>query len=209
MQNAPLSIVIVEVLKHTPAYVWAILAALIIFGSLQMRDQMVGRARVLLLPVGLGAYSLWGAASAFGVQWDVFAAWAVGMGAMLWAARSVGWPRKVEFLPERNAFAVGGSFLPLAAQAESPDAIKFYDAPSTLSAAQVRADYLAMDRAGQRFGEAYPVAISNVASVRTREEVRNEYLAMSRNGQRFGEAYPESVGGTTITSVAGLHADVR
>jgi len=34
---------------------------------------------------------------------------------------------------------------PLAAQAESPDAIKFNDAPSTLSAAQVRADYLAMD----------------------------------------------------------------
>jgi predicted outer membrane protein len=79
---------------------------------------------------------------------------------------------------------------PLAAQAESPDAIKFYDAPSTLSAAQVRADYLAMNRSGQRFGEAYPVAAEQIASVRTRQEVRAEVLAMDRSGQRFGEAYP-------------------
>jgi Family of unknown function (DUF6622) len=115
MQAAPLSIVIVEVLKHTPGYVWAILAALVIFGSLQFRDQVIGRARVLVLPVALGAYSLWGAASAFGAQWQVFAAWAVGMSAMLWAARPIGWPRRVEFLPEKNAFAVAGSVVPLLA----------------------------------------------------------------------------------------------
>jgi len=98
---------------------------------------------------------------------------------------------------------------PLAAQAESPDAIKFNDAPSTLSAAQVRADYLAMDKSGQRFGEAYPIAISNGASVLTRQEVRADYLAMDRSGQRFGEAYPEPAGRTTITTVAGMHAAVR
>jgi hypothetical protein len=98
---------------------------------------------------------------------------------------------------------------PIAAQAESPDAIKFYDAPSTLSAAQVRADYLAMNRTGQRFGEAYPVAIEQVASVKTREEVRSEFLAMDRSGQRFGEAYPAPANATTITGVAGLHAEVR
>jgi len=115
MQAAPLSIVIIEVLKHTPAYVWVIVAALIGFGTFQMRDQLIGRARVLLLPVALGAYSLWGAASAFGTKWDVLVAWALGMGFMLWAARWVQWPRKVEFLPERNAFAVSGSFVPLIA----------------------------------------------------------------------------------------------
>ena len=115
MQGAPLSIVIIEVLKHTPAYVWAILAALIVFGSLQTRDQVIGRTRVLVLPIGLGAYSLWSAASTFGVQWQVLAAWALGMSAMLWGARWVQWPRRVDFLPERNAFAVGGSFLPLVA----------------------------------------------------------------------------------------------
>lgn len=115
MQAAPLSIVILEVLKHTPAYVWGILAGLIVLGSLQMRDQSIGRTRVLLLPVALGAYSLWGAALSFGTRWEVLAAWAVGMSFMLWVARWVQWPRKVEFLPARNAFAVGGSLVPLVA----------------------------------------------------------------------------------------------
>ncbi|HTT13108.1 MAG TPA: DUF6622 family protein [Burkholderiaceae bacterium] len=115
MQAAPLSIVIVEVLKHTPAYVWGILAALIIVGRLQLRDQTIGRARLLLLPVALGAYSLWGSASAFGMRWEVLAAWVVGMGTMLLSTRWVRWPRKVEFLPERGVFAVGGSVIPLVA----------------------------------------------------------------------------------------------
>jgi hypothetical protein len=113
MQNAPLSIVIVEVLKHTPAYVWGILAALVVFGVLQMRNQEIGRTRVLVMPAALAGYSLWGAASTFGAQWDVFAAWALGLGVMLWAARVVQWPRKVEFVPEHNAFAVSGSVVPL------------------------------------------------------------------------------------------------
>ena len=115
MQFAPLSVVIVEVLTHTPAYGWGILAALVILGSLQTRDVVLARARVLLLPVALGAYSLFGATSAFGARWEVLAAWAIGMGSMLWAARWARWPSKVEFLPERNAFAVAGSFVPLAA----------------------------------------------------------------------------------------------
>jgi len=82
MHTTPLSIVIAEVLKHTPAYVWAILAALIGFGTFQLRDQLIGRARVLLLPVALAGYSLWGAASAFGVQWHVFVAWGARHGFM-------------------------------------------------------------------------------------------------------------------------------
>ena len=115
MQGAPLSIVIVEVVKHTPGYVWAILAALGVLGGLQMREQIVSRARVLLLPVALGIYSLWSALATFGAQVQVLVAWAVGMGVMLGLARWVAWPRKVDFLLERNAFAVGGSVLPLIA----------------------------------------------------------------------------------------------
>ena len=115
MQGAPFSIVIVEVLKHTPAYVWAILAALVVLGGLQMRNQVLSRARVLLLPVGLGLYSIVGALATFGMQAQVVAAWAVGLGAMLSLAPVVRWPRRVEFLAERNAFAVAGSVLPLLA----------------------------------------------------------------------------------------------
>ena len=115
MPAAPLSIVILEVLKHTPTYVWGILLALIVLGALQMRDQVIGRARVMLMPLALAGYSLWGAVWMFRMQFEVLAAWAVGMGVMLWAARWISWPRHVEFLPERNAFAIRGSVVPLLA----------------------------------------------------------------------------------------------
>jgi hypothetical protein len=102
---------------------------------------------------------------------------------------------------------------PFAAQAEQRFGeaypIATTDAPSTLSAAQVRADYLAMSRSGQRFGEAYPVATTDSASVRTRQDVRSDFLAMDRSGQRFGEAYPGAGSDSTLTSVAGMHADIR
>jgi predicted outer membrane protein len=96
---------------------------------------------------------------------------------------------------------------PFAAYAESPDAIKFVDAPSTLSVAQVRADYIASAHSGQRFGEAYPVADVQSQSVKTRQEVRADYLASDRRGQRFGEAYPANGNATTI--VAGMQAEVQ
>lgn len=96
---------------------------------------------------------------------------------------------------------------PLAAHAESPDAIKFYDAPSTLSVAQVRADYIASAHAGQRFGEAYPNADVQTQSVKTRKEVRADYIASDRSGQRFGEAYPANA--ANVAKVAGLNAEIQ
>jgi hypothetical protein len=86
---------------------------LIVLGVLQMRDQVVGRTRVLVLPALLGIYSAWSALATFGMQFQVVAAWAVGIGAMLSLARYVAWPRRVEFLADRNAFSIGGSFVPL------------------------------------------------------------------------------------------------
>lgn len=96
---------------------------------------------------------------------------------------------------------------PLAAYAESPDAIKFADAPSTLTAAEVRADYVASAHVGQKFGEAYPTAAASAQSVKSRQEVRADYLASDRNGQRFGEAYPANA--VRNAKVTGVTADVR
>lgn len=96
---------------------------------------------------------------------------------------------------------------PLAAYAESPDAIKFVDAPSTLTVAQVRADYLASAHAGQRFGEAYPTEVANESGVKSRQQVRADYLASDRSGQRFGEAYPANA--ARAAKATGATADVQ
>jgi hypothetical protein len=112
--NLPLSTVIVEIISHTPGYVWAILAALVVLGSLQLRDHVVSRARLALAPVGLGAFSLWGATMAFGARSEVIAAWLLGIALALVANRWLQWPRNVR-ADGAGRFAIGGSPWPLIA----------------------------------------------------------------------------------------------
>ncbi len=112
--NLPLATVIVEIVRHTPPYVWAILAALVVLGSLQLRDHVITRARLALAPLGLGAFSLWGATMAFGAHPEVIAAWALGIALIVFANRWMRWPRAVR--AEGNGrFALRGSPWPMVA----------------------------------------------------------------------------------------------
>jgi Family of unknown function (DUF6622) len=106
----PLSIVLLEILKHTPHWVWAILAAITLVGALQLREHRVSRGRLLLAPIGLGAYSLWGASSVFGVA--AVPAWLAGLALALLANRALRWPRTIEMAPD-SGFVLRGSPWPL------------------------------------------------------------------------------------------------
>jgi hypothetical protein len=110
--DLPLTAVIGPILTHTPAYVWVILAALVVLGGLQLRSLRIARTRLLVAPVAMAALSLWGASSAFGPHAGVLAAWAVGMTLALAANRRLRWPRDVRV--EGDAFVVPGSPWPLA-----------------------------------------------------------------------------------------------
>ncbi len=112
--NLPLTTVILEILRHTPAYVWVILAALVAAGLLQWRDHAVPRSRLAIAPVALGVYSLWGATHAFGVTAGIVAAWALGVGAALVANRWLRWPRAVG-IDSAGRYALRGSPWPLVA----------------------------------------------------------------------------------------------
>ena len=61
-------------------------------------------------------------------------------------------------------------------------------------------------QAGQKFGEAYPLDVEQIASTLTRADVREEILALGRVGQNFGEAYPYQMKAPTTKP---LLADVR
>jgi len=110
--EAPLGTVIVAILSHTPGYVWAILAALVLVGSLQLRRQRMSRARLLIAPLAMGALSLWSATAAFGARPAVALAWLLGMGTAWLANRALRWPRDVG--SDGDAFVVAGSPWPLA-----------------------------------------------------------------------------------------------
>lgn len=54
------------ILRHTPVWVWGLLAALVVLGVTQLRDRTAGLARVAILPIAMTGLSVWGIAGAFG-----------------------------------------------------------------------------------------------------------------------------------------------
>jgi hypothetical protein len=110
--NLPLSFVILEIVKRTPTWVWAILLALVVLGVLQMRDRLLSRTRLMITPVGLAAYSLLGAASTFGMRPEVIVAWLAGLAVAIAANGLLQWPRDAR--PDgKGNYSVPGSAWPL------------------------------------------------------------------------------------------------
>jgi hypothetical protein len=110
--NIPLGLLVLEILRRTPSWVWAILAALILLGLNQMRDRTISRTRLLLTPIGLGLYSLSGAAAMFGPRPEVIVAWLAGLALAIATNRVLQWPRDAR--PDgRGNFTVPGSAWPL------------------------------------------------------------------------------------------------
>ncbi|MEO7335467.1 MAG: DUF6622 family protein [Caldimonas sp.] len=111
--DIPFSVLVVEIVRHTPTYAWVILAALVKLGAMQLRDHHISRLRLALAPIGLGAFSLWGATAAFGGRLEVVGAWLLGGALAVLANRWLQWPRNVR-ADANGGFAVGGSPWPLA-----------------------------------------------------------------------------------------------
>jgi hypothetical protein len=110
--NMPFSFIILEIIKRTPMWAWAILATLIVLGLIQLRDRLISRTPLLIGATGLGAYSLWGAGSAFGARPEVIMAWLAGLALAVAANRVLQWPRDAR--PDGSGrFAVPGSVWPL------------------------------------------------------------------------------------------------
>lgn len=110
--DIPLSILIPEVLRHSPNWVWALLFVITLLGLAQTRDQAIAPARLLLMPVGLGALSLWGVIGAFGAATIPVAGWVAGVATAFAANRALRWPGQVG-RDARGRYTVAGSMLPL------------------------------------------------------------------------------------------------
>jgi hypothetical protein len=110
VNHLPLSSVIVEILKHTPLWVWGVLAVITGLGLRQLFDHQMSRLRLLVAPVALGGYSAWGACAAFGI--DAAAAWLAGLALAMAINQPLQWPRSIAVL-ENGSFALRGSPWPL------------------------------------------------------------------------------------------------
>lgn len=101
-----------EALSHTPPWVFAVLVALLLLGYLQSRNRTVTRGRLLLLPVAMLGFSLYGIIASFGPAPLPLLAWAVGFVtvALLGATRLQTAARQIA----PGVFLVAGSWWPLA-----------------------------------------------------------------------------------------------
>lgn len=103
------------IVSHTPLWVWGLLVALAALGLMQVRTQVLTAQRLVALPLGIGAWSLWSAVVAFAAAGPalVVATWIAGAAIGLAANRGLDLPRRCEALPD-GRFRIGGSLAPLA-----------------------------------------------------------------------------------------------
>lgn len=69
---------LIQILTHTPLYVWAILACLVWRGVVELRDREIAARRMLVLPLVMLALSLQDIWSKFGLDAHVLGAWLLG-----------------------------------------------------------------------------------------------------------------------------------
>jgi hypothetical protein len=101
-----------QLLSHTPAWVWLVFVALAILGYQQTRERLVSTARLFILPAVFIVLAIYGIASAFGLSFLALVVW--GMGFILPLAFAITFlsPKGVSVVPSGH-FRIPGSWLPL------------------------------------------------------------------------------------------------
>jgi uncharacterized protein DUF6622 len=105
---------LIEILKHTPSWVFVLFFALVALGYSQSKDRTVRRGRVSILPVTMIALSFYGVLSAFGMVPVGLASWVLGVAVSVGLSVRLAAPQGVSFSAESQSFFVPGSWFPLA-----------------------------------------------------------------------------------------------
>lgn len=104
---------ILQILSHTPIWVYGLFFVLLVFGLLQTRTRTVSKIPALLLPAGMIALSLAGISSSFGLTTIPLAAW----GMAITIATVVGYTffrdRRIHCKATDGTFFIPGSWVPL------------------------------------------------------------------------------------------------
>ena len=103
---------LMSILRHTPVFVWLILAALVWRGWSARRDREVAARKLAIIPLVLLALSLWGVLSAYASHAVTLPLWLAGVLAGTFVASRLV-RGEVAVLPERAALLVRGSWVPM------------------------------------------------------------------------------------------------
>lgn len=105
---------IIDILHHTPVWVFAVFAVLVYVGLQRVRSGEIPRGQLLTVPIAMAGFSLFGLCQSFGDGLVPVVAW----GSVYAAALAAAWvlpPRTgVQYSAASKRFRVPGSWLPLA-----------------------------------------------------------------------------------------------
>ena len=105
---------ILQIITHTPVWVWALLALLVGFGYQQTKSRTVGLRRVTIIPVILTALSIYGTLSAFGSSPAVLLAWLAAAVMLATTVMLTPVPTGTRFDNQTRQLHVVGSWVPMA-----------------------------------------------------------------------------------------------
>ena len=104
---------LIQILTHTPLWVWSLLTALLGLGLWQRRLRHVRRSQLLALPLTMLALGLWSMAPGFVAQPLVAAAWLVALLAGARLGRRLPTPAAARWLAAEQRLQLPGSWVPL------------------------------------------------------------------------------------------------
>ena len=104
---------LIEIVKRTPPWVFALFFVLLTLGYFQSRDRTVSRSKVSILPAAMILLSFYGVLSAFGALPASLVFWALGVAMAVGVGVKLALPRGVEFASETQSFFIPGSWIPL------------------------------------------------------------------------------------------------
>ena len=104
---------LLQILIHTPLWVWARLAALLALGLWQRRERRVRRGQLLAMPVALLALSLWSMAPGFVAQPVAAVLWLAAIAAATALGLRLPRPAAARWLADEARLLLPGSWVPL------------------------------------------------------------------------------------------------
>lgn len=102
-----------ELISHTPTWVLVVFVILIILGFIQGKKRTVNVNTVLILPISMIVFSLFGVLSAFGLSTLTLSLWGIGLIITLIVGIKLAYPKLVRFSKQTNKLIIPGSWVPL------------------------------------------------------------------------------------------------
>lgn len=102
-----------EIIQHTPIWVFILFFFLLYFGYQQSKDRNVSFKKAIILPIAMLFLSFYGVIAAFGFEFNNILFWGIGFILGVFLNILLKLPRNSEYIKVEKVFVVKGSFIPM------------------------------------------------------------------------------------------------